>query len=79
MLFAIPAMTIVEHEMRRVTGSGTHAHEMFNAGSSADHGSRIQHLDDGGNREQVELRRNKSRDVVSGSTSKRRLAGRLGH
>ena len=72
-------MTIVEHKMRRITGSGTHAHEMFNAGSRTDHRSRIQHLHDGSHRKQVELRWNKSRDVFSGSTSKMRLAGRLGH
>jgi len=72
-------MTIVEHEMRRITGSGTHAHEMFNARSSTHHGSGIQNLDDGSNRKQVELRWNKSREVVSGSTGEMRLAGRLGH
>jgi hypothetical protein len=69
-LLAIPPVTIVKHEMRRIARAGAHAHEMFDAGSNTDDFSRIEHLHDRRNREQVELCRCQSRDVLSSRASK---------
>src|SRR5262245_31441065 len=76
-LLAVPTVTIVENEMRRIAGPGSHAHEVFHAGSSADNLPGIEHFNDWRHRKQVELRWSLSREFVG--ASKLRLAWKLRH
>jgi hypothetical protein len=64
MLFAIPPVTIVEHEVRRIAGPRTHANQMLDAGARADHRPRIEDFDHGCDREQVKLGGRMQRAVV---------------
>ena len=55
MRLAIPPVPIVEHEMRRIIGTRTHAHQMLDAGARADNGPWIEHVNHRRDREQIDL------------------------
>ncbi len=56
MLFAIPAVSVVEHHVRRIIRTRPNAHQVLHASAHANDRQRIENVDDGSDREQIHLR-----------------------
>ncbi len=56
MLLAIPAVSVVEHHVCRVIRTRPNAHQVFDASAHANDRQRIENVDDGSDRKQIQLR-----------------------
>lgn len=57
MLLAIPSVSVVEHHVCRVIRTRPNTHQVLHTSAHANDRQRIENVDDGSDREQIQLRR----------------------
>lgn len=55
MNIAIPAVSIMKNQVRRIIGTKAHAHDMFDRGLRTNDGTRVEHVDNRRDGEEIEL------------------------